>query len=1253
MLTIIKILWEQNNSTAKRGEIMHIGNRIRKIRKKINISVPELAEKINYSESYITHVEGGSSNPSDTFIKKISQQLKVPIEYIEDSNKPLNDLNIFNQFGINDIRKLLGKYSNYLYRDSTHVVENNVRTICDCLDLPYYFNDKNEMFVNEDIFNLLDFFYMNQELYLKEKESRFLSHREALEILGSKGRSFDVLDTSKIEQYRKNWLNLIDTFPVQFYYYRNFYFLKSDILNYISNIVSTEEIRMILIQKYNLKVPKAVLRSTLYSDYSHLVIDWLPDKAGKRYPIDIIDQIKDVFNSDRLSFKKGKRYPIDGIEQKNSNTICGNGNDAYSYYTRLYYQYIFPITNIRLSGDSRKYEKTIVNICESLNLPYTDERNLGLKYGDDTGHLSFDEDVYKKFEEFFINKSYFLKGEGEYITFKEAVKLIGNINSQSTFNITGHGSNQKHRNNWLSFIKHIPVRFFYKRSFYFLKSDVLTFKNSIRTTEELLTILTQKYNLYVYYGNLISILKKKYSNDVIDWIGQAYRYPVHIIDSLLEEFPENLSLNSSYIPYDEAVKMLGISSITFTKFFNEKLIKVSNNQQPFISKDEVNYWMEIKKNTIPFSKLLADMSSEVGWDTDSRNILSYYGRKLNEKIESNSISFINGRDTPFDSKTKYFFMEDINKIKLLFDEVDYERTLKNMSGIDRFKLFAKDYSNSKAPITMKEIYTFALSRLNLKGTYISHIFDLYKTISRINKELMSFKDAEIEKLLNNYLKDKGKNASIHFCLFISELQRKYRTEYKNNYQYDKHLAFGERDVSPYTEEQYFRFGFLILNDSHVWYQGYLEKALSHWRFSSLWLYGLLHYLCAWRRQDMIKQLPSPTLDMEPDEFIGLVRNNDFTEEMAYKITTEVEMKVRYMNLKPLKTNDRNPPNLVLEVPESARYRLGMLLGLCEAHRQKSNKDTLIMKTKILKDVQIEFFGSEFNSIFGGTGLNNIRLNKTFEILIAKKADENKIGTGYILASFARSHKCNGEQKSNTTLVYLEGYRKLTNGELVMRELFERGVCSFIPYLVLKTIEGEENLSKMSLPNQTQLIKSISKIHPSDIETVITVTNEVLQRANEEAMSILKQFGFVNAIGGSNRENAETQKEKIYRFLSRIASGTAPARENNMNCISVAKGIGCINQDRTSCIGCGQEIYLKSTIYLIGQKLRASNSKIFEGITENEKYKYKQLVEQMYKPALREILVILQSVYGINDVSEYRDLAFGLKKIIVEESDASC
>ena len=79
---------------------MQIGLAIKAVRKRLNISQSELAERIEISNTSLSQIENGMSNPSPKTIKKICLVLEIPepllyILGIENADVPENKKEIY------------------------------------------------------------------------------------------------------------------------------------------------------------------------------------------------------------------------------------------------------------------------------------------------------------------------------------------------------------------------------------------------------------------------------------------------------------------------------------------------------------------------------------------------------------------------------------------------------------------------------------------------------------------------------------------------------------------------------------------------------------------------------------------------------------------------------------------------------------------------------------------------------------------------------------------------------------------------------------------------------------------------------------------------------------------------------------------------------------------------------------------------------------------------------------------------------
>jgi transcriptional regulator with XRE-family HTH domain len=66
----------------RREYLVELGQRVKKIRKQLQINQKDLAKKINISGSYLSEIESGKSKPGYDFIFNISKTCNVSIPYV-------------------------------------------------------------------------------------------------------------------------------------------------------------------------------------------------------------------------------------------------------------------------------------------------------------------------------------------------------------------------------------------------------------------------------------------------------------------------------------------------------------------------------------------------------------------------------------------------------------------------------------------------------------------------------------------------------------------------------------------------------------------------------------------------------------------------------------------------------------------------------------------------------------------------------------------------------------------------------------------------------------------------------------------------------------------------------------------------------------------------------------------------------------------------------------------------------------------
>jgi hypothetical protein len=229
--------------------------------------------------------------------------------------------------------------------------------------------------------------------------------------------------------------------------------------------------------------------------------------------------------------------------------------------------------------------------------------------------------------------------------------------------------------------------------------------------------------------------------------------------------------------------------------------------------------------------------------------------------------------------------------------------------------------------------------------------------------------------------------------------------------------------------------------------------------------------------------------------------------------------------------------------------------------------------------------------------------------------------GYMLAALARSHKGKFGSFSETTLVYLKDAKMSgLSPEFIARELFERGVLSFVPSMLLKLItDGDYN--NLLFQNQSKLIKELN-LSPFEVEKTVTLQNQSEKKAKEIVREILQ----------SNMSEAE-----IIQALHKIGNGEAFSKQSECLCLLSALRKLCPYNERSHCIGCKYEISTKSTMLLLTSEYKRLYSLMQKASSQLEKEKYKILLRETVVPCLDEILSCLKSLYGESVFVSYEKL----------------
>lgn len=437
-------------------------------------------------------------------------------------------------------------------------------------------------------------------------------------------------------------------------------------------------------------------------------------------------------------------------------------------------------------------------------------------------------------------------------------------------------------------------------------------------------------------------------------------------------------------------------------------------------------------------------------------------------------------------------------------------------------------------------------------------------LSSIDGEIVTYGDDKIQCLI----------ASAEGCLGAGHtgLLIRFLNELKKN---GLHMAWSYRTVDKkgaqkkngaFTLDEFSRMAYCTFSPEAWESQSLVKKAAASGKCAKLWLFVALHFVCALRKADM-ERLPAPVLYGDREVMRKSILEDTFSETDAQAIADGWIFLIDTLALTPGKTAGYGGvPALKIFIPGSLKREFGIILTLAALRHSAGEPFVSSYAERSLIET---FFGADFADASGTRYFRTRQANKAFlqgiEATAGEKAGKPK---GYMLASLARSHKGGIGTLSKITDIYLKdenftGYKP----EFILKEMFDRGIFGFIPVLLLENYAGTQ-YRQLGVSGQTKLIREIG-LTPFQIEELTGCIRQSMGQAELVVQSLLTKQP------GSRLGNA----------LQLIATGCAPAKEPELCCARLAMGYRCNAPDRSSCIGCGYEVYTKSALQLLLKEYR--------------------------------------------------------------------
>ena len=499
----------------------------------------------------------------------------------------------------------------------------------------------------------------------------------------------------------------------------------------------------------------------------------------------------------------------------------------------------------------------------------------------------------------------------------------------------------------------------------------------------------------------------------------------------------------------------------------------------------------------------------------------------------------------------------------------------------------------------------------------------------LTKDLFLYSDAEVETLVEVATEVLTKSQGNILIQFIKWLLNKGVTRYRVSFEMTKRYTI-ESANGAYELDEYLGLMYYLFNENYIIKNDMLCKAANSKNYADTWLYLGLHFICALRSTDL-ERLGHPKLTREPLEVLEAVVDGTWSSSEARRTLLSITTRLTYLNLTPNKTkNASNVAQLKFHVPESCQVLIGTLLAICEAHFQLqipyNAENPLIRQIKTYEKIT-SYMGEEIGNLFLERNFSSRSANKSYLQSVAMLADDvleekSELNIkGYFLAALARSHKGDFNEFAQTTTTYLKDAQLgQLKPEMVAKELFERGVLSMIPSMLL-TIVTRGKYKKLSPSQQTQMIKSLD-LTPIEIEKTL----ELSIRADSRSQQALKTLVENNV-----------DPEQLLTICHRIGNGEAFSKQGESMCLLSALGKLCSYDDRQHCVGCQYELQTKYTLLLLIGEFNRLNKQYQKLKNELERGKVRAILEKQIKPCLTEMLQALSEQYGEAVLSDYEDI----------------
>ena len=474
------------------------------------------------------------------------------------------------------------------------------------------------------------------------------------------------------------------------------------------------------------------------------------------------------------------------------------------------------------------------------------------------------------------------------------------------------------------------------------------------------------------------------------------------------------------------------------------------------------------------------------------------------------------------------------------------------------------------------------------------------------KDLPQYSNQDMEQMIEHFTKSPLVDGYL-FEKLIEQVYRKYPCKFYFLPRF-KQRKKGGKTISAYTMEEFAVMAYCLFNPGYIESQELCQEVCESPNKAELWLYLCLHWISGIRSGDLCR-LPilQPILPWE--QVIQQIQDDTLRPETCREMLGRLEFHLANNPRKPNKTKNQLVPDLKLFFPESLKEHFGRLYLLVCAYRwsrpEEQRNEPLYHGAN--RDQLTRFLGQLFVDQLGNRSFSSRAANKSFLQSLQNTGSKNGNPiAGYFMATIARSHKIRFGEISNVTAAYLNDMKFFgQTPEYFAAMMFERGVLSFIPHLMLQYLY-EEPYQQLSSRVQTDLIQKLD-LSAHEIESFTTGCLTAMTNAQKNVSQLL----------------AVKSQDEIRGAFYTIGSGLGASRGMYSYCLRMAMNERC---QKRECLGCPYEMQTRADAYLLVEqygKVRATYKEATMQKDAAQKRKYQAILKRLLY-VLYPILSVLQA-----------------------------